>query len=411
MTGYRPDMFEVETARSQFPALTRKHRTNPVAYFDGPGGTQVPRSVIEATNRPLQEGVSNLGGGFASSDLAEEITGEARRSMADLFGATDPEEIVFGQNMTSLTFSISRALARTWRAGDRIVVTSLDHDANVTPWRLAAADAGVAVDVARFDSDSFQLPPGAVEEVLTDRTRLVAVTHASNALGTIPDVGAIIRAAHRVGALVYVDAVHYTPHGVVDVAELEADFLAASAYKFHGPHIGVLWGRRSVLEDLEAYRVRPAPADGAAKWETGTQSFESLAGVTAAVDYLASLGSDGPRRGRIVDGHARVDAHVGGLVESFLESLGGHITLYGLAGRRGRTPTFAVTVAGHSPQEVAERLAGEGLLVWAGHYYAVEPMTQLGLLERGGAVRIGFVHTTTDSEVERLLAALDSLKA
>lgn len=403
-------MFDVETARSQFPALSRRHGSDPVAYFDGPGGTQVPRGVIEAMNRPLEDGVSNLGGGFASSDLAEEITQEARRSMADLFGAADPEEIVFGQNMTSLTFSMSRALARTWRAGDRIVVTSLDHDANVTPWRLAAADAGVAVDVARFESDTFQLPAGAVEEVLTDRTRLVAVTHASNALGTIPDVGEITRAAHRVGALVYVDAVHYAPHGVVDVAQLGADFLAASAYKFHGPHTGVLWGRRSVLEDLDAYRVRPAPADGAGKWETGTQSFESMAGVTATVDYHASLGSEGSRRERIIDGHARVDEHVGPLVESFLGSLGDHITLHGLPGRQRRTPTFAVTVAGHTPRAVAEQLAGEGLLAWAGHYYAVEPMAQLGLLEHGGAVRIGFVHTTTASEVERLLAALDSLK-
>lgn len=403
-------MFDVETSRSQFPALSRRHGSNPVAYFDGPGGTQVPRRVIEAMNRPLEEGVSNLGGGFASSDLAEEITKEARRSMADLFGATDPEEIVFGQNMTSLTFSVSRALARTWRAGDRIVVTSLDHDANVTPWRLAAADAGVAVDVARFESDTFQLPSDAVEEVLTDRTRLVAVTHASNALGTIPDVGEIARAAHRVGALVYVDGVHYTPHGVVDVARLGADFFAASAYKFHGPHTGVLWGRRSLLEELDAYRVRPAPAEGAGKWETGTQSFESMAGVTAAVDYLASLGSEGSRRGRIVDGHERVDEHVGPLVDSLLGSLGDHITLHGLPARPRRTPTFAVTVAGHTPRAVAERLAGEGLLVWAGHYYAVEPMAQLGLLERGGAVRIGFVHTTTVSEVERLLAALDSLK-
>lgn len=403
-------MFDVETSRLQFPALSRRHGSDPVAYFDGPGGTQVPRGVIDAMNRPLEEGVSNLGGGFASSDLAEEITQEAHRSMADLFGATDPEEVVFGQNMTSLTFSISRALARTWRAGDRIVVTSLDHDANVTPWRLAAADAGVAVDVARFESDTFRLPAGAVEEVLTDRTRLVAVTHASNALGTIPDVAEIVRAAHRVGALVYVDAVHYTPHGAVDVARLGADFLAASAYKFHGPHTGILWGRRSLLDELDAYRVRPAPAEGAGKWETGTQSFESMAGVTAAVDYLASLGSAGSRRERIIDGHARVDEHVGPLVESFLGSLGDHITLHGLPARPGRTPTFAVTVAGHTPRAVAERLAGEGLLVWAGHYYAVEPMAQLGLLERGGAVRIGFVHTTTGAEVERLLDALDSLK-
>lgn len=403
-------MFDPESARSQFPALARSHRGQPVAYFDGPGGTQVSRGVIEAMSRPLREGVSNLGGGFASSRLAEEITEEARRSMADMFGATDPEEVVFGQNMTSLTFSLSRALARTWRPGDRIVVTSLDHDANVTPWRMAAADVGVAVDVALFDSDTYRLPTEAVEGLLTDRTRLVAMTHASNALGTIPDVQAVVRAAHRVGAVVYVDAVHYTPHGIVDVEALDADFLVASAYKFHGPHTGILWGRRSLLEDLEAYRVRPAPAAGAGRWETGTQSFESLAGVTAAVDYLASLGTGETRRAKIIDGYARVDEHVTALVRMFLGSLGDHVTLHGLSTREGRTPTFAVTVEGVDPQEAAARLGDDGLLVWAGHYYAVEPMARLGLLDRGGAIRIGFVHTTTAGEVERIQGALDALK-
>jgi cysteine desulfurase family protein (TIGR01976 family) len=215
-----------------------------VAYFDGPGGTQVPESVIEAMAGVLEAGVSNLGGPFASSRLAEETTAHARQAVADLFGTADPESIVFGQNMTSLTFSMSRALARTWRPGDRIVVTSLDHDANVTPWRMAAADAGVAVDVARFDSESYRLSVDAFEEVLTDRTRLVAVTHASNAIGTIPDVAAIAEVSHRVGALVYVDAVHYAPHGIVSVDEIGADFLAASAYKFFGPHTGCLYGRR-----------------------------------------------------------------------------------------------------------------------------------------------------------------------
>jgi cysteine desulfurase family protein (TIGR01976 family) len=403
-------MFQVEDARDQFPALNRSHRGRPVAYFDGPGGTQVPRSVLRAIRRPLEEGISNLGAPYASSRLAEEITSDARMAMADLFGADDPEEVVFGQNMTSLTFSMSRALARTWRPGDRIVVTSLDHDANVAPWRMAAADVGVAVDVARFDSATFRLDPEAVDEVLTDRTRLVAVTLASNALGTIPDVKAIAAAAHRVGALVYVDAVHYTAHGVVDTGDIGADFLVASSYKFHGPHTGVLWGRRHLLEGLEAYKVRPAPTGGGGKWETGTQSFESLAGVTAAVDYLASLGSGPSRRARIVDGHHVVSAHVGGLAASFLDSLGDHVTLHGIPTMRGRTPTFAVTVAGSTPEEVAARLAEEGLLVWAGHYYAVEPMAQLQLLDRGGAVRIGFVHTTTADEVERLRTGLDSLK-
>lgn len=402
-------MFDVQAARKKFPALARTQDGRPVAYFDGPGGTQVPAAVIEAMTRVLEEGVSNLGGDFASSRFAHEITESARRAIADMFGAASPEEIVFGQNMTSLTFSVSRALARTWRPGDRIVVTSLDHDANVTPWRLAAADRGVAVDMARFDSDTYRLEVESVERVLTDRTRLVAVTHASNALGTIPDVAGIVEVAHAAGALVYVDAVHYAPHGPIDVRAIGADFLVASAYKFHGPHTGALYGRAELLEELEAYKVRPAPDTGAEKWETGTQSFESLAGVAAAVDYLASLGEGEDRRARILDAHAAIERHVNALSRRFLDGLGDHITLHGIPGVEGRTPTFAITCAGRTPAEVAAHLASRGLYVWEGHYYAIEPMAQLGLLDQGGAVRIGFVHTTTGEEVDRLLGALDEL--
>lgn len=400
-------MFDVTTARAQFPALSRTHEGRPVAYLDGPGGTQVPASVIGAMAGALEAGVSNLGGAFASSRFAEQLTDAARLAVRDLFGAADAEEIAFGQNMTSLTFSISRALARTWRPGDRILLTSLDHDANVTPWRLAAADAGVAVDLVCFDRDNWTLDVEAVEELLTDRTRLVAFTHASNAIGSIPDVAAIVRAAHAVGALTYIDAVHYAPHGVVDVAASGTDFLVASAYKFFGPHTGVLYGRGELLDSLEAYKVRPAPEEGGGKWETGTQSFESLAGVAAAVDYLASLGEGMDRRTALIDGHRRVDEYLRGLNDRFLAGLSENVTLYGISGSQGRTPTFALNVAGSHPDEVAGRLAAAGLSVWSGHYYAIEPMKQLGLLETGGAVRIGFVHTTTVDEVDRLLEALE----
>lgn len=408
---YGPAMLDVPAIRSQFPALQRTQGGRPVAYLDGPGGSQVPAGVIGAISGVLEEGISNLGGGFASSELAELVTAEARASMADLFGADSPEEIVFGQNMTSLTFAMSRALARTWRPGDRVLVTSLDHDANVTPWRLAARDRGVAVDTARFDSDSFRLDPAAIEARLTDRTRLVAVTHASNAVGTIPDVARIAELAHAAGALVYVDAVHYAPHGVIDVGSLGADFLVASAYKFFGPHVGILYGAHHHLEELESYKVRPAPAQGAGKWETGTQSFEALAGVSAAVEHLASLGDGPDRRSRIVDGHSRVERHVRDLCRRFLDGLGGHITLYGVHGIEGRTPTFAVNVAGRPAAEVAAHLAAAGVYVWSGHYYAFEVMDQLGLLEEGGAVRIGFVHTTTQGEVDRALGLLNGLGA
>lgn len=408
---YGPGMFDVAAIRSQFPALRRTQDGRPVAYLDGPGGSQVPTGVIAAMNRVLEEGVSNLGGPFASSLLAEQVTEDAREAVADLFGADGSDQIVFGQNMTSLTLAVSRALARTWRPGDRLLVTSLDHDANVTPWRLAARDRGVSVDLARFDSDSFRLDPEAIEARLTDRTRLVAVTHASNALGTIPDVAKIVERAHAAGALVYVDAVHYAPHGLIDVAALGADFLVASAYKFFGPHIGALYGARRHLEALEAYKVRPAPDRGPGKWETGTQSFEALAGVSAAVEHMASLGEGPDRRTRIVDGRTRVETHVGDLSRRFLEGLGDHVTLYGIRGAEGRTPTFALNVAGRTAQEVAAHLAAEGVYVWSGHYYAIEVMSQLGLLEQGGAVRIGFVHTTTKEEVDRALSLLDQLRA
>lgn len=404
-------MFDVNAVRSRFPALERLHAGRPVAYFDGPGGTQVPRSVIEAMAAVLEAGVSNLGGGFASSVLAEEVTDQARSAVADLVGSPDRESIIFGQNMTSLTFSVSRALAQTWRPGDRIVVTSLDHDANVTPWRRAAADRGVAVDMALFDNETFEMDSNAVERVLTDRTRLVAVTHASNALGTIPDVGTIVDRAHGAGALVYVDAVHYAPHGVIDVAATDADFLAASAYKFFGPHTGCLYGKPELLDHLDAYKVRPAPMSGAAKWETGTQSFESLAGVSAAVDHLASLGAGSTRRERVVSGHQVVDEHLRGLTRRFLQGLGDHVTLYGIDDVEGRTPTFAIRVKGMTPDDTAATLAADGLLAWSGHYYAVEPMQQLGLFESGGAVRIGFVHTTTAEEVGSLLQSLDVMKS
>ncbi len=404
-------MFDVTAVRSLFPALSRMHGERTVAYFDGPGGTQVPRSVIEAMAAVWEAGISNLGGGFASSTLAEEVVDGARSAVADLVGASDSQSIVFGQNMTSLTFAMSRALARTWRPGDRIVVTSLDHDANITPWRLAAADRGVAVDTARFDSTTVQLEPGAVERLLTDRTRLVAVTHASNALGSIPDVAAIVDLAHNAGALVYVDAVHYAPHGVIDVAGMGIDFLAASAYKFFGPHTGCLFGKPELLDRLDAYRVRPAPAAGAGKWETGTQSFEALAGVEAAVDHMASLGEGPTRRSRLVSGHLAVDEHLETLTHHFLTGLGDHITLYGVAGTENRTPTFALRVKGMTPEATAAALGAQGIFAWAGHYYAVEPMRQLGLLDSGGAVRIGFVHTTTLAEVDRLLQSLNMMKS
>jgi cysteine desulfurase family protein (TIGR01976 family) len=380
-------------------------------YLDGPGGTQVPDSVIAAISGYLRAGGSNHDGPFVTSRYSDEVTEEARKAMADLFNASEPAEIAFGQNMTSLTLSVSRAISHTWRSGDEVVVTRLDHDANVWPWVIAARERGVTVRFADFDPATGVLSPDAVREVITDRTRLVAVSHASNAIGSIVDVAEVTAAAHEAGALAYVDAVHYTPHGIVDVQAVDADFLVASAYKFFGPHTGVLYGKRNWLESIEAVKIRPAPADPPGKWETGTQSFESLAGVTAAVDYLASLGTGTDRREALESGMGAIVTYEQVLSARFLAGVAETpgIELFGVPSPDGRTPTFAVSVAGVAPDEVAARLGAIGIFVWSGHYYAVEVMTRLGVIDDGGLVRIGFVHYTTPEEVDLVVDALAAI--
>jgi cysteine desulfurase family protein (TIGR01976 family) len=400
--------YDLAAVRGRFPALGRSENGLSAAYLDGPGGTQVPLSVIDAMSTVLAEGVSNLGGDFGASRDAERITDEARAAIARLFNAA-PEEIVFGQNMTSLTFAMSRALTRTWDSGDSIVLTSLDHDANFTPWDMAADDSGVYARVAEFDPATGLLDPGAVTDLIDDTTRLVAVCLASNALGTVVDVASIAAAAHEVGALVYVDAVHAAPHRLIDVAALECDFLVASSYKFYGPHTGALFGRSELLDSLDAYKVRPAPADGPGKWETGTQSFESLAGVAAAVDHIASLG-EGEGRGALVSAYEAIAAHERALGQRFIEGVSDldGVNLYGVPEIDDRrVTTFAVAVDGTSPEAVAAEMARRGIYVWAGHYYAVNVMDRLGA--PGGLVRIGLCHYNSAEEVDRALEVLADL--
>ena len=404
------EQYDVAAIRSRFPALQEGARGAGGVDLDGPAGTQVPASVIEAMADVHRLGISNHGGGFPTSDAADRITTEARSAVADLYNA-GPDEIVFGQNMTSLTFSISRALAREWAAGDEVVVTLLDHDANVTPWRLAAEDRGVTVRTVPFDAATGQLDPETVAAALSNRTRLVAVTHASNALGSVPDVGRIVEMAHRAGALAYVDAVHVAPHGIVDVAALDADFLVSSAYKFFGPHTGALYGKAEILERLRAYKVVPAPDHGPDKWETGTQSFESLAGVTAAVEHLASLGEGANRRERIVSGQQKVRGHELALIERFLAGAAEipGLRIYGITAPEmlsQRVPTFSVAIEGRHPEETAAAIRERGIYVRSGDYYAVGVMSHLGVAERGGLLRIGFVQYTTREEVDRTLDAL-----
>ena len=358
----------------------------------------------------LARGGSNLHGPFASSHDTDAVLDAARAAVADLYGARS-DEIVFGQNMTSLTYAISRALARTWDRGDNIVLSRLDHDANVTPWTQAAFDAGVDVRWIDFLPErECTLDLDTLDAALDERTRLVAFSHASNAVGTITPVADIVERAHRVGALTYVDAVHYTPHGSVDVASTGTDFLVSSAYKWFGPHTGCLYGASRHLGTIEPYKLRPSPDTAPDRWETGTQAFESLAGVTAAVDYLASLGEGDDRRSQLVTASEMITSYEAGLSERFLTGIAEMpaVRLAGRTGSEGRTPTFAIDVEGRLPSEVAGTLGEAGIFVWSGDYYAVEVMARLGRSDHG-LVRIGFVHYNTPAEVDRVLGALDAL--
>jgi cysteine desulfurase family protein (TIGR01976 family) len=408
--------FDPMPLRAQFPALQLEVGGKTAVFLDGPGGTQVPHSVIDAMSGYLSHGGSNAGGPFFTSRYTDEVTHAARLAMMDLYNARRPEEIVFGQNMTSLNFSLSRALARTWQPGDEIIVTRLDHDANISPWLLAAEDRGVTVRWLDFDPTDCTLRLDTLPELLNDKTRLLALTYASNAVGSISDVRRAAHLAHAAEALLLVDSVHFAPHGLIDVQALDCDFLISSAYKYFGPHTGILYGKYELLDGLLAYKVRPAPGKPAGKWETGTQSFESLAGVTAAVNYLATLGGEtGTRRERLVQAMQRTKAYEMSLSERFLRGAAQvpGLRVFGITDVERldeRTPTFAVSLDGISPEVVATRLGEQGIFVWHGHYYAVAVMERLGLLSQGGLVRIGFVHYNTVDEVDQVLAALTSLR-
>ncbi len=405
-------MIDPHALREQFPALQRSVDGHPAIFLDGPGGTQSPQSVIDAMTSYLKHGSSNLGGHFLTSRETNQATADARSAMMDLLNARRPEEIVFGQNMTSLTFSISRAIAREWQPGDEIVVTRIDHDANISPWLRTAEDRGVTVRWLDFRPEDCTLALDTLPRLLTTKTRLVAVNYASNAVGTITDVRRVAEMAHSVGALVYVDAVHFAPHAAVDVQALDCDFLACSVYKFFGPHTGVLYGKYELLDKQTAYKVRPASDEPPGKWETGTQSFESLSGITAAVEYLAAIGGEeGNRRSRLVKGMAAIKEYEATLSERFLRAAATipGLKVYGITDIEAldqRTPTFAIRLEGISPEETASRLGERGIFVWDGHYYAVAVMERLGVLESGGLVRIGFTHYNTFEELDRLIETL-----
>ena len=403
--------FDVEGFRAQFPALTRVVGDRTAAFLDGPGGTQVPESVIAAMASYQRSGISNLGAPYVTGDIAQAVVDGARSAVADLLGSAS-EEVVFGPNMTTLTFAVSRAIGQEWGPGENLVVTRLDHDANVTPWIRVAFERGVEVRTVDFDTETGRLDMGQLESMVDDHTRLVAVGYASNALGTVNPVEDVVAIAASHGALSYVDAVHYAAHGRIDVQEIGCDFLVVSPYKFFGPHSGVLYGRFELLEKFEAYKVRPAPDLSPGKWETGTSSFEALAGITAAVDYLAGLGgTEGDRRSRLDAAFDAIGRYEASLADRFLSQVAGSdaVGLFGPQTGAGRVPTFALDVKGQEPAHVAAALGKQGLFVWSGDYYAVSIMERLGRQDRGGLVRVGFVHYNTIEEVEAVMEAMAGL--
>jgi cysteine desulfurase family protein (TIGR01976 family) len=397
-------MFDAHAARALFPALHRTVEGRMPVFLDGPGGTQVPQPVIDAMVDYLTRHNANCGGPFRTSRESDAVLAEAHTAAADLLNAPSPDEIVFGQNMTSLTFQISRSLGRTWKPGDAVLLTRLDHDANVRPWALAAQDAGAEVRYVAVRPDG-TLDEDDFRRKLDGRVKLFALTCASNAIGTMPDVARLVREAKSAGALVYLDAVHFAPHAVIDVKGWGCDFLACSAYKFFGPHVGILWGRRALLEALPAYKVRPAPDSPPGRWMTGTQNHEGIAGTLAAIDYLASFGEGATRRERLVKAMSRIQAHEARLTEQLLSGLPQirRLKVWGLPAGERRAPTVGITVAGVSATEVASRLAAEEVYAWSGHFYALELAEQMGVLDQGGFVRLGLVHYNTHEEVERAL--------
>ncbi len=413
-------MFNVEKVRRQFPALQEAFNGRQAVFFDSPGGTQVHESVVAAMVDYMTRRNSNTHGLFETSIRTDAVIEAAHRAASDLLGC-DADEVVFGNNMTTLTFQVSRSLARELGPGDEVMVTRLDHDANVMPWVLAAQERGAGVRWADVDVESGTLDMEDVRRQITPRTKIVAVGYASNATGTINDVGTIIGWAAEVGALTFVDAVQYAPHGLIDVKELGCDFLTCSAYKFFGPHSGQIYGRREHWERMEAYRVRPAGDRPPDKWETGTQNHEGMAGVTAAIDYLAGIGVEyggaGPtdsRRGKLTAAWSVIGAYERLLTErlvSDLLSVPG-IRIYGLTERTDwdrRVATVSLRKRGTTPEQLARALAEENIFAWNGNFYAQTVSERMGVEESGGWLRLGLVHYNTVDEIDQCVRVLDGI--
>ena len=409
---------DIPAIRSRFPALRRQSRGRPIVFFDGPAGSQVPQSVVDAVSHSMIQTNANCGAVFSTSQESDRILAESRQAVADLLGTSDPDTIAFGANMTSLTFAASRAIATIWKPGDEIIVSQLCHDANFTPWVLAAQDAGATVHSIPFHREDCTLDLDRYRELLSPRTRLVALGLASNSTGTINPVTEMVQAAKSVGAFTYIDAVHFAPHGLIDVEALGCDFLVCSAYKFFGPHVGVMWGRRELLEAIRPYKLRPSPDSLPGRWMTGTQNHEGIAGVRAAIDHIASIGTaDGKspppnqRRTALRDAYEAITSHEQELSRRFLIGLRSEPTLrvWGITDESRlaeRVPTFSVTHDTLSPREMATSLWARGIQAWHGNHYAL-PFTEAAGLEPHGTLRLGALHYNTLEEVDR---AIDSLR-
>ncbi len=418
--------YDANVIRSEFPALSISDGDIPRIYFDNPAGTQVSQSVINSVSECLLEANANLGGFFQTSERATALVDEAHVAMADFLNASSPDEIVFGQNMTTITLHISRSIGRLMQPGDEIILTRMDHDANVQPWVLLARDLELEIKWLPFDLDSYEFDLSLLDDLLTDKTKLVCVGGASNLIGTINDIKTISSKARDAGAWTYIDAVQSVPHVPTDVQDIGCDFLVCSAYKFFGPHQGILWGRREMLESLEAYKVRPAPDEIPGCFETGTLGHEGMAGTTAAVNYLASIGkrfaSNYHDQNEKYDGrcryvHAAMDClfdyetDLASKLIDGLQQLPG-VRVQGITARDAmarRVPTVSFTIDGVAPASIAESLAERNIYVWSGHNYAVEAAMALGIYDSGGAIRVGPVHYNTREEVEATLIALDEI--
>ncbi|MCZ6795124.1 MAG: cysteine desulfurase-like protein [Planctomycetota bacterium] len=415
---------DVESLRGQFPALDRRVNDQRAVFFDGPAGSQVPQRVVDAVSRYLTDTNANNGGAFATSLESGEVLAEAHCAVADLLGADDPAAVCFGPNMTTLTLALSRALARTWEPGDEVVVTHLDHDANFTPWVLAARDAGATVHRVRIRPEDCALDLEDLRSKLSPRTRLVAVSCASNAVGNVNPVKEIARWVHEVGGQIFLDAVHYAPHAAIDVVDWDCDYLVCSAYKFFGPHVGALWGKRELLGELPTYKVRPAADDLPDRWMSGTQNHEGIAGTLEAINYLADIGrslsfskESAPgateRRRALLEAFRTIGEHERQLARHLISRLAElpDIRVWGItdpARLDERVPTISFTHARRTPGEVAAHLGERGIFVWSGNFYAL-PLTEALGLEPSGLVRVGILHYNTEEEVDRLVEALREL--